>query len=95
MLVGGGDYLLNFANTMHPNLKFTESEDNEGGLSFLDMRVEHVGKSKPHGTQKKRTLVLFSTITAKQQTFSSLASYQVSYIAYSIYALRGLDFTMD
>ena len=44
MLVEGGEYLLNFANTMHPNLKFTlESEDNEGGLSFLDMRVEHVG----------------------------------------------------
>ena len=54
MLVGAVEYLLNFANTMHPNLKFTlESEYYEGGLSFLDMRVEHVGtKSKPHGTPK-------------------------------------------
>ena len=60
MLVGGGEYLLNFANTIHPYLKFTlESEDNQGGLSFLDMRVEHVGnKIEASWYTKKRTLVL-------------------------------------
>ena len=56
MLKGGEEYLLNFVNTMHPNLKFTlESEDNEGGLSFLDMRVEHVGNKIEASWYTKKT----------------------------------------
>ena len=40
----GENILMYFVNTMHPNLKFTrETEDETCGLSFLDMRVNHVG----------------------------------------------------
>ena len=36
--VGGKEYLLNFANSMHQNLKFTiEEPDETNGLAFLDM----------------------------------------------------------
>ena len=41
MPVGGLDYLLPFANTIHNKLKFTaELEDPEQGLAFLDMRLK-------------------------------------------------------
>lgn len=97
MLKGGEEYLLNFANTMHPNLKFTlESEDNDGGLSFLDMRVEHVGnKIEASWYTKKTDTGVVLNYNSEARNIFNLASYQVSYIAFSIHALRGLDFTMD
>ena len=79
-----------------PSLKFTlESEDNEGGLSFLDMRVEHVGNKIEASWYTKKTDTGVVVNYNSEAPFSSLASFQVSYIAYSIHTLRGLDFTMD
>ena len=70
MLVGGGEYLLNFANTMHPFLKFTlESEDIQGGLSFLDMRVEHVGNKIEASWYTKKTDTGVGSGTFRHQPF--------------------------
>ena len=38
MIRGGNDYLLNFVNTFHENLKFTIDVDNGDGISFLDSK---------------------------------------------------------
>ena len=47
---------MNFANTKHPNLKFTlETEDEACGLSFLDMRVNHVGNKIETSCYTKKT----------------------------------------
>ena len=41
--VGGRQYLLDFVNSMHPNLKFTiEEPDETNGLAFLDMKVHRL-----------------------------------------------------
>ena len=55
MLKGGENILIDFVNTMHPNLKFTlETEDETCGLSFLDIRVNHVrNKIKTSWNTKK------------------------------------------
>ena len=41
--VGGRQYLLDFVNSAHPNLKFTIEEPHEtNGLAFLDMKVHRL-----------------------------------------------------
>ena len=41
--VGGRQYLLDFVNSMHPNLKFTiEEPDETNWLAFLDMKVRRL-----------------------------------------------------
>ena len=47
---------MDFVNTMHPNLKFTlETKDETCGLSFLNMRVNHVRNKTETSWYTKKT----------------------------------------
>ena len=58
--IGGENYLLDFVNTLHQNLKFTlETPDENNSIAFLDMNIVRNPNGNCHhnGTGKKLTLV--------------------------------------